>query len=170
MDEPAPGFFTQAIKAVAPGAVSLAKAAQDEPPAAPQRSLLFYLSALFTAALIPMQLAESLSKGRYFAHETMTTQAFLLILGFYAADKEAGHWASRLPEKELRKRKGEWFIAIWAVWTLVMGALPQFDPERFGWAEPHNLSLIFKAVMTIFLGSLASKRVRQWTEPKRLAK
>jgi len=134
------------------------------PKPAARRSFLFWLCAFITVLLSLEMFVEFGSNGEGFGKENDLPWIYLTLLAAYAADKELGHWASNLPEDQIKKRKGEWFIVWWVLYAVIMLFLIQATNLNF--VKPHNLLFVLKGVLAIFMGSAGSKYLRMANIPQ----
>ncbi|MBI4386615.1 MAG: winged helix-turn-helix domain-containing protein [Elusimicrobia bacterium] len=162
-----------ALRWVAPGTYALMRARLPEPsiasmkaqsqaepipsPEGQARGLLYYACMFYTLALFAYNALECLTGGRTAVPESMGL-IYLAILAAYAGDKEIGLWSSGEGVARSQKKKGEWFVFIWAAFAFVALALSGLS-ARF--AVPHLLTQITLQVIGIFFGTQVSRRLRQ---------
>lgn len=102
---------------------------------------------LFTIALWVWALLEFFSKG---ATEVTVTFAniYLLILAYYAGDKEVRRWRRR---HEARKRRGELFVYGWVATALLLFLIEVLGGGANGYQVPRQLPYIAGSVAIIYL-------------------
>ncbi|MBI4385770.1 MAG: hypothetical protein HY551_00155, partial [Elusimicrobia bacterium] len=135
---------TPVVPGVRAAAIPLSPAAfrSASPPAGQAgphpRGLIYYICLLYTMGLFIHEFAEFYTGGRLVL-EGPLGMIYLAVLVAYAGDKEVGLWAARGSARDARKRKGEWFVAAWAVFAFLISTLASALP---GFTIPHELGTI----------------------------
>lgn len=75
---------------------------------------------------------------------------YLLILGYYAAEKEIRRWQHRLRSV---KHRGEFFVLGWTLTGLTMLVVEVFGGAEHGYRVPQQLPLVVGSVLVVFLVS-----------------
>lgn len=72
---------------------------------------------------------------------------YLLVLGYYAGDKEIHRWRHR---HRSVPRRGEYFVVGWAVTLLLMLIIEILDSGEHGYRVPDNMAFVVGGVLVIF--------------------
>lgn len=104
--------------------------------------LLFDIYTLFVWFLLVL---EFLTKGNY-RLSTILVTLYLILLTFYASDKEIRRWRRKLE----RKRKGEIFVYLWILTLVGIVAFYIFGGQKKGYTTPGKLPTITGAVLIIY--------------------
>lgn len=102
---------------------------------------------IFTIVLWAWFVVEFVTKGS-FAVLNILAEIYLLILVFYAGDKELHRWHHRLSR---RQRRGELLVYAWTVLGMATYAIEQVGGGRAGLAVPHDLPLVVWSVIIIYI-------------------
>lgn len=129
-------------------------------------AFLFWLSALYTLALFGIQVAEFASAGRFSINAGTANAFYLALLSTYVGSKEIQRWKGDLEDPSAGatgfRLKGEWFVGLWAVSLLAAVLGSEIWPKYL--AYPKNLTLIAFEVLGFYIGSSASKWLKQQKE------
>lgn len=77
----------------------------------------------------------------------LLTSIYIIILTFYASDKEIRRWRHRLK----RKRRGEVFVILWVFTLLCVLGFYFFYGQKSGYIIPRDLLTITGSVMVIYI-------------------
>ncbi|MFH1367223.1 MAG: hypothetical protein ABIH38_04550 [Patescibacteria group bacterium] len=78
---------------------------------------------------------------------TLLTSIYIIILTFYASDKEIRRWRHRLK----RTRRGEAFVILWVATLLFILGFYFFHGKNLGYIIPGDLLTITGSVMVIYI-------------------
>ncbi|MFA5070335.1 MAG: hypothetical protein WC528_03560 [Patescibacteria group bacterium] len=78
---------------------------------------------------------------------TVLTSAYILLLTFYASDKEIRRW-----RKKLRgERHGEFFVFLWMLTLILILSFYLFYGQKVGYIIPRDLATITGSVFVIYI-------------------
>lgn len=100
-----------------------------------------------TLLLMIAYVTEFLTKNR-FAVPNAIAEVFLLVLVFYAGDKELHRWHHH---KKGSNRRGELFVLAWVVLGITMYVLESVGGGVLGFTVPGDLGLVVWSVIVIFV-------------------
>lgn len=101
----------------------------------------------FTVLLWIWFIVEFLSKGTMSVPNAMA-EVFLLILVFYAGDKELHRWHHQHPHST---KRGEIVVLVWVTLAAVMFLVESLGGAARGFRVPTDLPLVAWSVIVIFL-------------------
>ncbi|MFH0829438.1 MAG: hypothetical protein V1907_04700 [Candidatus Kerfeldbacteria bacterium] len=100
-----------------------------------------------TILLMVGYVVEFVTKGRWIIPNTVA-EVFLLVLVFYAGDKELHRWH----HKHTRSyRRGELFVFAWAVLGIMMFVIESIGGNSFGYHVPKDIPLVIWSVIVIYI-------------------
>ncbi|MFH0818522.1 MAG: hypothetical protein V1898_00845 [Patescibacteria group bacterium] len=102
---------------------------------------------LFTLLLWGWVLAEFFSHGAIRTSGTVVN-VYLLVLVFYAGDKEIRRWRRR---HQTRQRHGEFFVYGWVATGIFTYCLERFGDHAVRYHVPEQLPLIIGSVVVIYI-------------------
>ena len=100
-----------------------------------------------TALLMAWYVVEFISKERWRVPNTLA-EIFLLILVFYAGDKELHRWHHR---HKGSNRHGELFVLAWVVLGATMYVIESIGGKTFGFSVPKDIPLVIWSVIIIYI-------------------
>jgi len=132
-----------------------------EPPPRPRFYWFFVFVGLLTALTWLQLMAEFFSDFDFSAMPFEFNNVYLLFLGAYAGTKELSKASdpAPLPEKDARLIKGEFFLVLWGLTAAFMYLTARWYPR---YHTPHDLPLLIKGVLGIFVGGYGAKSYRAW--------
>lgn len=102
---------------------------------------------IFTVILLAWFIGEFVTKGALAVPNTLA-EIFLLVLVFYAGDKELHRWHHRHASST---RRGEMFVLGWVGIAIIMLLIESFGGEKLGFRVPRDIPLVVWSVIVIFI-------------------
>lgn len=100
-----------------------------------------------TLLLMAAYVVEFVTKSRIVVPDAVA-EVFLLVLVFYAGDKELHRWHHK---DSGPNRRGELFVLIWVVLGVTMYILESMGGGTLGFTVPHDLGMVIWSVIIIFV-------------------
>ncbi len=130
---------------------------ETQPSRTKQQHRLVIVFNVFTVIIWGWIVLEFLSRGQYRLSSTFSN-LYLILLGYYAAEKEILRWQHRYT---VLQRRGELFVYGWAVTAVTMFLVETLGGIDHGYRVPGQLSLIVGAVLVIFVVTAFLKAEQQ---------
>jgi len=111
-----------------------------------KQSIFLLLFDAYTLVVWLLLLAEFFTRNKVFL-PTILTSIYIIILTFYASDKEIRRWRHRLK----RARRGEVFVLLWVLTLIAIVTFYLYYGEKSGYAIPGDLLTITGSVMVIYI-------------------
>jgi hypothetical protein len=111
-----------------------------------KQSIFLLLFDAYTLVVWFLLVAEFFTRNKIFL-PTILTSLYIIILTFYASDKEIRRWRHRLK----RARRGEIFVLLWVLTLITVMAFYLYQGERAGYTIPGDLLTITGSVMVIYI-------------------
>lgn len=112
-----------------------------------RQQLFVNLFNAFTIVLLAWFFAEFATKGS-FAVPNALAEIYLLILVFYAGDKELHRWHHKTTG---RPRHGELLVYAWAILGAATFTAERVGGGRAGFSVPRDLALVVSSVIIIYI-------------------
>ncbi len=100
-----------------------------------------------TILLMVGYVIEFLTRNRFNVPNAVS-EVFLLVLVFYAGDKELHRWHHKNGGSD---RRGELFVLVWVVLGITMYILESMGGGVLGFTVPHDLGMVVWSVIIIFV-------------------
>ena len=111
-----------------------------------KHSIFLILFDVFTMFIWFLLILEFFTKGNIYL-PTVLTSAYILLLTFYASDKEIRRWRKKLK----RQRRGEVFVFVWIMTLIIVVSFYLFYGEKAGYVIPGDLATITGSVVIIYI-------------------
>lgn len=111
-----------------------------------KHSIFLILFDVFTMFIWFLLILEFFTRGIIYL-PTVLTSAYILLLTFYASDKEIRRWRKKLK----RQRRGEVFVFVWILTLIFAVSFYLFYGEKTGYAIPRDLATITGSVVVIYI-------------------
>src|SRR6185369_13878740 len=134
---------------------------QPELPPRPRFYWFFLFVGVLTAVTWLQMMAEFFSDFDFSSMPFELNNIYLFFLGAYAGTKELARPSdpAPLPEKDARLIKGEFFLVLWGLTAAFIYLKTRWYPA---YHVPHDLPLILKGVLGIFVTGYGAKSYRLW--------
>src|SRR6185369_15368419 len=134
---------------------------QPELPPRPRFYWFFLFVGVLTAVTWLQMMAEFFSDFDFSSMPFELNNIYLFFLGAYAGTKELARPSdpAPLPEKDARLIKGEFFLVLWGLTAAFIYIKTRWYPA---YHVPHDLPLVLKGVLGIFVGGYGAKSYRAW--------
>ena len=111
-----------------------------------KHNIFLILFDIFTMFIWFLLILEFFTRGEIYL-PTVLSSAYILLLTFYASDKEIRRWRKKLK----RQRRGEVFVFVWIMTLIIVVSFYLFYGEKAGYVIPGDLATITGSVVIIYI-------------------